>query len=413
MRTTARPGRGGFTLMELLLSMSMLSVIGLGVVALLNRAATMLSQGASAVETLDSLQLFAETFDRDIGTIYTMRDSDTGRPDVRLYADYAGSDVDADQKPDAQVQRFFFVRMIPNEATSSLTRQAGVAVEAKSYLDQNDDAKEAAADDLRATGGLMEVVWMAVPQSGGDPAVLRLFRGFRSPIGGSGSLLPHKPASDPSALPQERGILHVPEVQAAARPILNGVLHFGVQFWARRTKTWDRTLKPSAGGPLFTWDSSRGILPKSSGTDGFWFAKPITVEGSSLDDPTDDTFPRRIRVTLVVEELGRNAKVSSLLDPLSAESKHLAVEDTGFIPTVEGSERFVKVGSEWIQFEAVDGHTLRGCRRGARGTKAQSHPARSRVHHGRTVILEYRIPTYRDTYQDELPTYTGRGGRGR
>ena len=164
---------------------------------------------------------------------------------------------------------------------------------------------------------------------------------------------------------------------------------------------------------MFTWDSSRGIQQKSSGTDGFWLAKPVTVDGSSLDDPTDDTFPRRIRVTLVVEQLGQNAKVSYLRDPLTVEAKHLTVEDTSFIPTVEGSERFVKVGSEWIQFASLDRSTLRGCRRGARGTRAQAHALRSPVHHGRTVILEYKIPTYRDTYQDELPAYTGRGGRKR
>lgn len=406
----------GFSLTELLLAMSLFSVLGMGMIALLSRSTDFLNDGASATETLDALQTFSETFESDVRTLYTQPRNFESRPDVRLYSDFVESDVGEDGKPDVRLQRLFFVRLIPGEATNRVTRRAGVNVEQTKMLDQDADLAEAFDGLLRPTGGLMEVFWMMVPESEKDLAVCRLYRGFRSPIGGEKTLLPIVPSNDPSATDQERGPVHLKDVKKVARPILSGVLYFGVEFWSRRTKTWKRDVPPQSGGPLPTWDSSRGVLPKSALTDGFYYAKVPDAAGfggeewNSLDDPTDDTFPRRLRVIIVVEELGRNAKTGLLDEAVSVDDATIPLADTRFLPGTEAQERYVKIDGEWIRFEGVDGNTLTGCSRGRRGTIAKGHKVGAIVHHGRTLVREFALATFRDTYSDELPSLGGRGG---
>lgn len=411
-----RPAVGGFNLVELMVAMMLFSVIGVALVSLLSRSADFLTRGASAVETMDALQMFSEAFERDIQTLYTQRDADEGLPAVRMFSDHVNVDIDdePDGKTEGRVQRLFFVRMIPDEATASTTRTAGTVIEAKSYLDQDKDAEEAAKGDLKPTGGLMEVFWTALATPGEDPAILTLYRGYRSPIGGEGSFMPTRPGDDPGATEPERGPKHRKEVLKVTKPVLGGVLYFGVDFWDRHTTTWDDAVKPGSGGPLRVWDSTRGILPKGTGFEGFFLAKERVIgEDGPAQDPTDDVFPRRVRVTLVVEQLGRAARTGVLAESVTTEARSIAVTDPSFIPPTEGTQRFVKIGAEWIRFEAVDGSRLTGCTRGVRGTVPAAHEIGVRVHHGRTVVREYEIPTYRDTYQEELPSNTGRGSTGR
>lgn len=404
MTNTRNSRRAGFTLMELMMAMALFSLLSVGLITLLNNTTNLLAQGNSGVATLDALQLFSESFERDAATIYTARDADTGRPDVRMFSDVVSCKYDdTDERAKADVQRLFFVRMIPNEATASLTRQAGSSVgkEATEYLDQENDASEAAEHRLRATGGLMEVLYVAAPSSVDDPAVMTLYRAVRAPIGGAGTLLPVRRAADPSATVDVRGPVSLKEIRAVAEPLLSGVLYFGVQFAGRKTRTWDTTARPPSG-PSRTWDSTRGILPGGKGGDSFFMSKVDPSGVTSLDDPVDDVFPRTLLVTLVVEEIGTNARVSSLVDDVSADAKFLNLRSAAFIPTVEGTKRFVKIDNEWIEFLSKDGNRLTGCRRGARGTTAEAHLAGSVVHHGQTLTREIAVATYRDSYQEDI-----------
>jgi prepilin-type N-terminal cleavage/methylation domain-containing protein len=401
-------GERGFTLTELLMAMGLFSVLGVGLVSLLSRSADFLTAGQAGAETLDALQTFTESFAADVETIYTVPDADTGRPDVRMYADHVDTDIDGDSKSDARIQRLFFTRLIPREATTPLTRAAGTTTDGKALLDQTDDFTDSDEGKLRATGGLMEVFWTALPDDPDDPALMTLYRGFVSPIGGETSMFPRGAASDPSVAELEKGPTTGQRIRAAARPVQKGVLHFGVQFWSRTTNTWDEKTPPRSGGPLDTWDSTRGILPRLVGGDrfdGFVYAKDF----DSIEDPTDDTYPRRMRVTLVVEQLGNPAAAGFLVGDLSTDASFIDVADARFVPASDTQERFVKIGAEWIKFTGVEGNSLLGCTRGVRGTRAQAHSAGARVHHGRTVVREYSIATFRDTYSDQLKSVTGRG----
>lgn len=412
LRNRTTRGLGGYTLLELLLAMSLFSALGVGMISLLSRTSSFLTKGASDVETLDAIQTFTEAFEADITKLATQPASDVGMPHVRLYADVVPCKIDdADELADANIQRLFFVRFLPNEATSRLTRNAGTSVEADAYLDQEGDLGESVEGKLKATGGLQEVFWTAVPETQDDLAVMKLYRGFRSPIGGDDSLLPRAWARYPQSAAKERGVQHRAEIVKLGRPVLAGVLYFGVEFWSRKTNTWAADTRPGQGGALRVWDSTRGIIPQGEGYEGFYYSKlgrELEGEPSSLQDPTDDTFPRRVRVTVVVEEVGRNAAVGRLAMGVGEDDRILELEDAQFIPLNDTNERFVKIGSEWISFENIEGRTLTGCKRGRRGTVAMSHGAAARVHHGKTVTREYDLATYRDAYRDELPTIAGR-----
>jgi hypothetical protein len=285
---------------------------------------------------------------------------------------------------------------------------------AKEYLNQVDDEAKAKDGKLKAPGGLMEVFWTALPVDKDDLAVMNIWRGYRAPPGGAGSLLPVKAWRDPQAGPNEKGPTKPADVRAVARPVLSGVLYFGVEFWSRKTTTWDAKVAAKNGGPLATWDSTRGILPLGDDLDSFpWSKSKALGDPTSLDDPTDDTFPRKVRVTCVVEELGRNARVGYLTEDVQTDTMSLSVADTHFFPVSETSQRFVKIDAEWIEVGTPSGQSIPVVRRGARGTAVTTHASGTKVHHGRSFISEYDIASFRDTYRDELPTLTGRAGYGK
>lgn len=407
-RRGTRTGRG-FSLIEMMVAMSIFSMLGIAIVTLLSRAADFSRAGTSATGTMDALQSFTVAFTDDAAGLSSRTDSETGVPSVRLWSDLVQCDIDGDGKHDALTRRLMFVRAVPNDATDPVTRMAGTTLGAKAVFDQANDLDESKAGKLRATGGAMEVLWTAVPDSTEDLALMTLYRGVRSPIGGPGSLFPSRVAADPAARgPADRGPVTPAEVRTVARPVLSNVLYFGVEFWARRTETWDPTIRPPKG-PLMTWDSTRGVMRKGIGAEEFFYASEQKPDvPPSFGDPTDDTFPRRLRVTLVVEEPGNSARTGILMQDLSADGGTIEVSDTRFIPATDTARRFVKIGQEWIEFQSADGTSLRGCRRGARGTMPQAHASTAVVHYGRTVVREVSVATFRDAYRDELPAIGGR-----
>jgi prepilin-type N-terminal cleavage/methylation domain-containing protein len=421
----SRRAPAGYTLIELLLAMALFASLSTGLIALLARSSDFLASGASQTETMDSIQTFAEAFGADVATLESRYASETGRPDVRMYSDWVGCKLAVDRtRPDLSIQRLFFVRSIPGEVGTSAGRRSGLDVKSDRYLEQSpEDAKNVAEGKLRATGGLMEVFWTAIPESTDDLAVMQIYRGFRAPpgepegppvLGASRSLIPRKSFRDPAGTAAEKGPFDAADIRARARPVLSGVLYFGVDFWSRRTNTWDSSMRASDGGPFATWDSTRGIMSQGEDPDSFYLSKRKGFQDTtSIDDPTDDVFPRKIRATCVVEELGRNARVGYLEDVLAADAKSMLVSDVKFFPASETTKRYLKIDGEWMEVGVPDGHTIPIVKRGVRGTTATKHDPGARVHHGRTFVQEYDVATFRDAIGDELGTRTGRGSFGR
>ncbi|MHC4821900.1 MAG: PulJ/GspJ family protein [Planctomycetota bacterium] len=406
----ARRRSAGFSLVELLIAMAIFSVLGLALIALLRQSTVFLEQGQSGSERYDMLETADRIFQDDLVNLYSRPSTPEGEPDVRLYSDFVGWDTDADKVMDTETQRLAFVRSIRGEVTDPMLRRAGSKPGATGRVDGTDDEKERSEFDHRAAGGKQEVMFLLVPGKAEDePGVGALYRGSRTPIGGRDSYLPWEPLDSRVRGKTRSGIHTLEEAKKAGlRPVLNGVLHLSFHFWSRHTRPGDAELVKNGaikddippelggGGLSRTWDSTRGILPLGARPDQFFLAKG----SESLAYPTDDVFPRRIRVVMVVDRIGIDANTGELTRDLGPDDTTIHVDTTKFAPSIDPVSRFIKIGNEWIQWSDRDGKTFTVEKRGVRGTKRGAHPSGDLVRAGATLVREYDIPAFREDWND-------------
>ena len=289
---------GGFTLVELLIAMSLFVVLSTALIALLTQAFTFLSTGNQGSEVSDKTTDFLRPFKTDLDNLLVERSLDPGVPEIRLLSDYVELDADGNNSPDLWAQRLVFVRSTDSEASDPIARLAGSKPGSKDYATGRNDRDAAEAGTMKAPGGAMEVMYMAVPVDEDDPGIMTLYRGIRMPPGGKGSLFDAK-------------IGNLDDLKAVAEPLLTGVLYFGVTFWAPSTKRWDTDFgRPSSAGPSLSWDSTRGALPMGLRPNEFYYFNGK----ESLTDPRDDISPRMLRVTFVFERTGRDQEVARLVE---------------------------------------------------------------------------------------------------
>jgi len=407
-------GESGFSLVEILVAMGLFSVLSIALIALLRQSTGFLERGHAGSEIQDAVQDAERMFEDDFGNVWIRSSSPEGEPDVRFWADEVPFDVTGDGMPDVEAPRLAFVRSLPGEVTDRQTRGAGEKPGARGRLDGVDDERELAEKDLRAPGGKLEVQYFLVPgrkaaepgQTEGDAAVGVLYRGQRTPIGGNLSFLPWDPVA-PRMRPDARAGIWTREAAAERlRPVFGGILHLSFEFWTRTTKRSDsggeaggtssREVGPGDGGLSPTWDSTRGIMPAGAGPGRFYLARGA----ASLAEPTDDVFPRRVRVTLVLERVGKDAAARELDRSIGEEDKLIPVSDTRFAKDADPASRFVKIGTEWIRWSGRDRDGFVVDQRGARGTRKQPHAAGDLVHSGVTVIREIDIPSFREDWND-------------
>ena len=179
-------------------------------------------------------------------------------------------------------------------------------------------------------------------------------------------------------------------------PLLSGVTHLGFKFWLPTTTTWDEDVKPLSSnpknrpaGPALQWDSTRAVLTEKDVRSG-QFAFRANPE--SLADPSDDLFPSRIEVTVVI----RGSAEFPSLDL----AREVGAKDTMiWLSSVAGlpHEGYIRVGDEWMRYESIQGDALKLKKsgRGARGTKAAKHLIGTEVDVGTTFRRVVEIPAHR------------------
>jgi prepilin-type N-terminal cleavage/methylation domain-containing protein len=403
------PGRG-YTLMELLIAMSLLVVLGGGLVTLLGQAVSTWNTAENRGKVYEQARAVLDRAADDLRSVVIRSHSSEGDTWIRFIAD-------AD--PDGR-QRLRFVRTTSGEAADAILREGGryLSVRTPATYDGQNDAKEASAGILAAPGGLEEVMYAADPRAG----MRVIWRAARSPPGGPDSLLvdrnveaqpvsaastARKPAPKPAAVPAAEATAAVPADEPAppaechlsrvAIPIAENVLFLGFSFWTPRSNTWNavpalRDPKPGQqSGPSPWWDSTRGLLDVSGSSEEFvWKRRP-----DSLDDPKDDIFPEMVEVTVVIGERG-DAIGTRLTDDVNETAKSLSISRAVELPDAAG-ERFVLVDDEWIEIDAVEGSrlTIAANGRGARWTKAAKHDRGARVEIGTTFRRVVEIPGFR------------------
>lgn len=174
----------------------------------------------------------------------------------------------------------------------------------------------------------------------------------------------------------------------ASHDVVGGLLYFGLDMANAKTASWDTASGP--GAPHIVWDSTRGsfLAPRLPDPNLF----QLSVEGGV--HPRERTYPRTVRVTLMLRREERDQRVVSLAKALDARAKEIILDDPRPLPIAAGD--FVKIGTEWMQVAGAESRKLRISVRGALRTVACEHAEGLEVHRGRRFHLEVPIAAARE-----------------
>jgi len=397
----------GFTLLEVLISMSLFTVLGLGVVLLMRTGIDMWLSGNRASLQEDRVEQSLPRLEEDLRMV-----SVTRRRVRRIY-DPKNADPEREPDPIVPQNRFLsgyldykigddtiacryvaFVRDLTGLSEMDMyIARAGTNPKAESYIDGINDEAEFKKNDHLPTGGVAEVLWIWLPDER-NPGVGTIYRAYRSPIGGPGTLL------DPKNYESARVLMN----KVKPQPMIQGVILFDMLFWTQFTTTWvwDRsqpsvTQRPTDKdaakvgrppcGPSRTWDSTRGLFSDK--------VFRLSRGEKSANWALDDIWPRMVRVEFAVNE-----EETRLVLPLSSGDLQLTVE-LGDFATGRGDLylKLMKVGREWVRIVGRDGSQSDLFvidRRGLRETPKLEHAAESPVFFGRVLDLTITVPSFRD-----------------
>ena len=393
VRSAARAERG-LTLIELTLSIAMLVTLTIVLFGFLRTGMGLYRQGEGRRDVFERAQILLDRLARDLDEVAAPIREPGRAPRVRFVGD----------RDDSGTPRLRFVRTLGTESVDPVLRRSGTTPFPTGVVDLVDDMEEAARGKLRASEGLMEVVWLAAaprPSRRNPEPEVRLLRGIRTPIGGRGSFFDENALARARAKSIERveaGIAgtgaddrddgaarsavsrsqSAEEVElppATLRPLTGGVLWLGLRYRA-----------PGAdGGPAEwsdLWDSTRG---RTNAFDRY-------VSDASRTDSGDDILPDAVELTLVLEEPGAGRVF--LTRKLSESTTRIEVNSTDLID-LRGDEGWIRIGNEWILAKVASGTRLQAMERGGRGTTAVAHDERVRVRAGARFRRTVPIPVGR------------------
>ena len=390
----------GFTLIELIVVMGILSGFLVMLVSLVDNGLTMFRDGETS-QVLADRGARAQQVLRD--ELSRLRGSSTGRDragvEDRLVVQMLPIGLPYTPARGATLTQVVrgAVHLPPDREIQSRSKRLTAEVMAEDSSLTDDEIREeverrAATEPLRGIGSLFMLPWR---QEGDDDALIELRAGWFLP----GQQLPSGPNQfvDPfDVVVPGSGDLPGMTIYTMTEPILSDLLHVEFGLWSQHTTSWgdergflhgfQSGAEPSMQGPQAVWDSARGgwLVDRSAGGVFALDLGPL-----SEDDPTDDIHPHAILVRVVVAQ-DRDATPEGLL------ARSVGSED-GTLPLYDGaafpgrrSGGYVKVGGEWIRYAKLDGDRLIGCKRGQRATKIQEHDQGAIVNVGRTV--EFVVP---------------------
>lgn len=395
----ARPIQQGFTILELVVVMGILSGFLVMLVQLVDSGLRLFQDG-------ETTQLLADRASRAqrvlTGELEQLRGSETGRDsdavEDRLLVQQLP--IGIPERPEADATR---VQVLRAAVHLSIERELLLRDELlrSRILLEKPDAPPAWVDEevvrrrdsepLRGIGNLLLLPWR---QDGTDDAMLEVRAGWFLP----GQTLPV--AGDRNVDPFAvivPGSAELPAmvVHRATTAILRDLLHVEFAFWSQRTTEWGGAGGTSTTGSERIWDSARGGWLIDGYSGGPWSLDRGTA---SLGDPLDDIQPHAILVRCVVAQPADLAPEGLLGEEIAPDETSLTLLNGDRFPG-SNSGGYVKVGGEWIRYDERNGDTLRGLERGARDTKAVAHPAGSRVHVGRTVEFVIPVPHAKDDWR--------------
>ncbi|MGA0870094.1 MAG: PulJ/GspJ family protein [Planctomycetota bacterium] len=383
---TVRRRDAGFTLLELVVAMGLLSGFLLMLVRLLTTGADLFDEGERGQELLDRSASAVRVAQRALHD--TCGPRLLGRPDGRTDARLLVHTIPTGAGEGAS--RVQLLRSTENLDPAVEDRILRAAFEAEAAAEglRDAEAERAIAERLAS--------W---PRSGRGELQL-----FPWPVGDDGvyfELRRRDLPSDPLLYPAEEiPVLDIRDPEdlgvdferllLGSRTVARGLLHFELRFWSQRTRTWQLV---GTEGPERVWDSTRGglMLGETEGSDVFG----LDFGPSRFADTRDDIWPRWVRVVVTVDAGPQTPPASFLTQAVTDADTSLQVTRPEDIPD-PADQPFLKIGAEWVRFQGVVGRTLTGVRRGQRGTKAVAHPAGTSGRAGREAVLDVQIPHGRD-----------------
>jgi len=402
----------GFTILELLVAMSMFAILGIAVVSLLGQGLNLFTSGTADTTMQDRIQAALPSIREDFAAIQPVEAPEVLTPPAPEGVDIpvdptlvvegprnrliAGTFKPKDTGTEKPVDCVYvgFVRSNAREAEDPILRSAGATGDAAGVpLRSYDPAavESGVTGDLLATGGTMEVVYVAIPDDPDRIGMLTVYRLFRAPVGGPGSLL-EMVAGVPVNFDS------IKKIRTAGRPVLEGVLHFGVTFRNLFATSW--TDGQGAGKVLdglpyvgHVWDSTRALNPAFAMSKG----------KDSLADVRDDVFPAMARIDLVLGiegPYGFTRGETLLAAPLTVDDRKIVLGDIGPLFRPGPAERFLKVDGEWMSVNLEGADTVENrvtVVRGRRNTKAVKHKVDEPVYFGRPVSTDVAL-LYKDRY---------------
>ncbi|WP_372371472.1 PilW family protein [Candidatus Uabimicrobium sp. HlEnr_7] len=313
----------GFTLIELMIAVALLSVFTLMLVKVLSQSVSVWRTTEKRREILEASRNIMEIITEDLNAMFLSKSITT----TGLLLDY-----DSNGK-----QRLRFIRKISQENTHPILRYAGT--EKSSKLDYY-NLKADKTKKLLAPGGLAEVMYCFVPQQDG---LMGLYRGIQAPIDGKNSFFRDKNIDSPQKIREKCHLLG------------SGILNMEIKCWTATTFTWNLKKLPQRkqkGGPSLIWDSTKRRL-----TDFFLFR---------TGNPLKHAKPLKMNVTVVLQ----NGEPKELLSDLSE------TDTTAYLTNTQGMAgnlRYMLVDNEWITYENLQKSEVLDLQRGVWNSKAAIH----------------------------------------
>ncbi|MHC5012260.1 MAG: PilW family protein [Planctomycetota bacterium] len=404
----ALSSRRGFTLLELLLAMAIFTFLGAMVIFLMRRGLDVFSTGTAGADLQDRELMVLPRIVRDLENIAIPHSLDKPAPPPTEEERMAGVTYtppppvwvrvrstwvklrDVPEGPLKDVPCFYvaFVTSIGTARGDPLLRAAGDTAggEAKAFTPAELDKLQEDAV-FAATGGLMEICYIAIPEDPLTPSILTLYRGFRAPIGGAESLL----------LPEN--LDSVAEVRKRCRVFARGLLHFGITWRRVFARDWVPTIGQVGESDPYVgslWDSTRAVDK----------AFPLHVGPDSVGDPSDDVFPRWARVELTLTAptvVGYGTGDTVLVESVADDQTTLRIQDLSALAGIGPKDRWLKIGHEWMSYAThrldFSDRSVRVVRHG-RGTKATAHSAGAEIYIGLESRQDVRLPVFLDRFAE-------------
>lgn len=378
----------GFTLLELLVSMGLLTALGLLVLRLLTGGIDLWSRGEEVRDLLVRSTSVADLICQDLEGL-----AGTGEGEVA-----AGRLVDAPFKvrglESGPLRGVRFLRPLhPWEEGGRLQGAAGQARPASGALPQSAEparpeapaevpaeapAEAPARPEVGERAALILFPFVSRHEAEAPGTYLSLRRGEAR---GSG-VGPTHPWFGPEPFPGVADLLRQTE------EVFDGLLYFDLRYWSQATRSWEGG--PGEGGPERAWDSTRGGATLASAGSSFSF----DLGPWSLEQPFDDLVPRLILLELVVDRPPREARCALLAEPLDEQDSGPARVEFPERLGQDDGPGFFKAGAEWIRYRERKGEFVHGLDRGVRGSRPAVHKAGERLHVGWTVrrMIQPRQP---------------------